>query len=135
MITTTNINKNLPKSEQYDLLLEQILAITFEEKDLIANLSNICALLKYEMGWFWVGFYHVKEDELVLGPFQGPVACTRIKRGKGVCGSSWHRNETIVVANVDLFEGEEGIAPGQACVFYSKNNNGFKVLGGGWITK
>ena len=105
MIKTTSINKELPKSEQYDLLLEQIKAITFGEKDLIANLSNICALLKSEMDWFWVGFYHVKEDELVLGPFQGPVACTRITKGKGVCASSWERNETIVVPNVDLFEG------------------------------
>ena len=105
LISTTNIDRELPKSEQYDLLLDQIKAVTFGEKDLMANLSNICALFKYEMNWFWVGFYHVKEDELVLGPFQGPIACTRIRKGKGVCGSSWERNESIVVPNVDLFEG------------------------------
>ncbi len=105
MIATNNIDKELPKKEQYKLLLEQVKAITFEEEDLIANLSNVCALLKYEMNWLWVGFYHVKGNELVLGPFQGPVACTRIKKGKGVCGSAWERNETIVVENVDLFEG------------------------------
>jgi len=105
LISTTNINKELSKREQYVLLLEQINALTFGEKDLIANLSNICALLKFEMNWFWVGFYKVKKEELVLGPFQGPVACSRIKKGKGVCGRSWERNEIIIVPNVHLFEG------------------------------
>lgn len=105
MISTITINKELPKNEQYALLLEQVKAITFGEADLIANLGNICALLKYEMNWFWVGFYHVKSAELVLGTFQGPVACTRIQKGKGVCGSAWLNNETIVVPNVDLFDG------------------------------
>lgn len=105
MITTTTINKSLPKGEQYELLLEQIKAITFGEQDLIANLSNICAILKQEMNWLWIGFYFVKEDELVLGPFQGPIACTRIKKNKGVCGTSWSKNESLVVPNVNLFEG------------------------------
>ena len=105
MITSDNIDKKLPKMDQYNLLLEQVKAITYGEEDLIANLSNICALLKYEMNWFWVGFYHVKEGELVLGSFQGPVACTRIQKGKGVCGIAWERDETIVVSDVNLFEG------------------------------
>ncbi len=105
MITTQTIDKSLPKKEIYQLLLEQITSITSDEEDLVANLSNICSILKYEMNWFWVGFYHVKQNELVLGTFQGPVACTRIKKGKGVCGIAWEKNETVVVPNVDLFEG------------------------------
>lgn len=105
MITTYTIDKSLPKKEIYQLLLEQITAITSDEEDLVANLSNICSVLKYEMNWFWVGFYHVKQEELVLGTFQGPVACTRIKKGKGVCGVAWKKNEPVLVPNVDLFEG------------------------------
>lgn len=105
MITLQTINKNPPKKETYQLLLEQIKAITASEKNLIANLANISSILKYEMNWFWVGVYLVKEGELVLGPFQGPVACTRIKKGNGVCGSCWEENKTITVPNVDLFEG------------------------------
>lgn len=105
MISLQTIDMSLPKKEQYQLLFEQIVALTSGEKDLIANLSNVSAVLKYEMNWFWVGFYQVKDNELVLGPFQGPVACTRIKKGKGVCGSAWEKNETIVVPDVDLFEG------------------------------
>jgi len=105
LITTQTIDKSLPKKEIYQLLLEQITSITSDEEDLVANLSNICSILKYEMNWFWVGFYHVKQNELVLGTFQGPVACTRIKKGKGVCGIAWEKNETVVVPNVDLFEG------------------------------
>ncbi len=72
---------------------------------MIANLANVCAALKEQFGWFWVGFYLVKNDELVLGPFQGPVACTRIKKGKGVCGASWERAEVLVVPDVDEFPG------------------------------
>jgi GAF domain-containing protein len=105
LITTYTIDKSLPKKEIYQLLLEQITAITSDEEDLVANLSNICSVLKYEMNWFWVGFYHVKQEELVLGTFQGPVACTRIKKGKGVCGVAWKKNEPVLVPNVDLFEG------------------------------
>lgn len=105
MITLETIDKKLPKKEVYQQLLEQIIAITTNEKNLTSNLANVCAILKYEMNWFWVGFYLVKSDELVLAPFQGPVACTRIGKGKGVCGSSWAENKTIVVPNVNLFEG------------------------------
>ena len=76
-----------------------------DEPDLVANLANITAALKEQFGWLWVGFYLVKDDELVLGPFQGPVACTRIKKGKGVCGTSWARAETLIVADVENFPG------------------------------
>ncbi|RYE41461.1 MAG: GAF domain-containing protein, partial [Sphingobacteriales bacterium] len=85
------------KEEQYQSLIPQIEALLYGETDLIANLANVCAALKEQFNWFWVGFYLVKDDELVLGPFQGPVACTRIKKGKGVCGASWARQEVIIV--------------------------------------
>jgi len=80
-------------------------ALTSYETDLIANLGNVAAALKEQFGWFWVGFYLVKEDELVLGPFQGPVACTRIRKGKGVCGTSWEQAQTIIVPDVEKFPG------------------------------
>jgi GAF domain-containing protein len=75
------------------------------ENDLIANLANTCACLKEQFSWLWVGFYIVKDNELVLGPFQGPLACTRIGRGKGVCGSSWEKKQSIIVADVNAFPG------------------------------
>ncbi len=93
------------KNEQYQNLIPQIKSLLFGEPDLIANLANITAALKEQFGWFWVGFYIVKEDELVLGPFQGPVACTRIKKGRGVCGSSWDKAATLIVPNVEKFPG------------------------------
>ena len=93
------------KNEKYRLLIPQISALIEGETDLIANISNIIAALKYGMNFFWVGIYFVKENQLVLGPFQGPVACTRIAIGKGVCGTSWQRKETIIVKNVDEFPG------------------------------
>lgn len=94
------------KEEKYEALIPQINGLLYGEKNLIANLANIAAALKEGMGFFWVGFYLVdSEDELVLGPFQGPVACTRIKKGKGVCGSSWQRDQTLIVPNVDEFPG------------------------------
>jgi GAF domain-containing protein len=93
------------KQEQYEGLLPQIQGLVSGEKDLIANVANVCAALKEQFGWLWVGFYIVKHDELVVGPFQGPVACTRIKKGKGVCGTSWQRAETIIVADVEKFPG------------------------------
>lgn len=94
------------KKEKYESLLPQIEGLLFGEANLIANLANIAAALKEAMGFFWVGFYLVdSDDELVLGPFQGPVACTRIKKGKGVCGKSWEDGETILVPNVDEFPG------------------------------
>lgn len=93
------------KQEQYEALVPQIAAILEGEPDLIANLANICGALKEQFGWLWVGFYLVKEDELVLGPFQGPVACTRIRKGRGVCGSSWAEAKTLIVHDVEKFPG------------------------------
>src|SRR5436309_11475127 len=93
------------KEEQYQALLPQIKALTEGEEDLVANLANICGALKEQFNWWWIGFYLVKNGELVLGPFQGPVACTRIKKGKGVCGASWERAETLIVPDVEEFPG------------------------------
>ena len=93
------------KEEQYETLLPQIKALLEGETDLVANLANIAAALKEQFGWFWVGFYLIKENELVLGPFQGPVACTRIRQGRGVCGTAWAKGETIVVPDVEKFPG------------------------------
>lgn len=93
------------KEEQYKGLIPQIKALISDENDLVANLANIAAALKEQFDFFWVGFYLLKEDELVLGPFQGPVACTRIQYNKGVCGSTWAKGETIIVPDVDQFPG------------------------------
>ena len=93
------------KEERYQGLIPQIAALITNETDLIANLANICAALKMTFGWLWVGFYLVKEEELVLGPFQGPIACTRIKYAKGVCGSAWSSAQTLIVPDVDAFPG------------------------------
>ena len=93
------------KQEQYETLLPQISALLNGEPDLIANLANVAAALKEQFGWLWVGFYLVKQDELVLGPFQGPVACTRIKKGRGVCGKAWADAATLIVENVEKFPG------------------------------
>lgn len=93
------------KEEQYEALLPQIKGLLEGEPDLIANLANVAAALKEQFGWLWVGFYLVKADELVLGPFQGPVACTRIKKGRGVCGSAWAKEETLIVPDVEKFPG------------------------------
>ena len=100
------IDENLTKAERYEQLLPQIKALISDETDTVANLANICAVLKYNMtGFFWVGFYTIKNGELVLGPYQGPVACTRIQLGKGVCGAAALRRETIIVPDVDKFPG------------------------------
>ena len=93
------------KEEKYRSLIPQIESLLDGEKDLIANLANVTAVLKEAFGFFWIGFYFVKKDQLVLGPFQGPVACTRIGFGRGVCGTSWKSKETIVVPDVELFPG------------------------------
>lgn len=100
-----NLNESASKEEKYIALLPQLDALTTGEPDLIANLANITAVLKEVFNWWWVGFYLVKENELVLGPFQGPLACTRIGFGKGVCGSSWKQKETLLVADVEKFPG------------------------------
>lgn len=93
------------KAEQYQSIIPQIKAIVEGEPDLIANLANICAALKQQFGWLWVGFYLVKQNELVLGPFQGPIACTRIAKGRGVCGTAWQQRQAIIVPDVELFLG------------------------------
>jgi L-methionine (R)-S-oxide reductase len=99
------ISTSSEKREKYKTLIPQLEALTSGEPDLVANLSNIAAALKQTMNFFWVGFYLVKDNQLVLGPFQGPIACTRIDFGKGVCGASWKEKKTIVVPNVDEFPG------------------------------
>jgi GAF domain-containing protein len=99
------ISATTGKKERYSTLLPQLDALTAGENDLIANLSNIAAALKQTFDFFWVGFYLVKDNTLVLGPFQGPIACTRIGFGKGVCGTSWKEKRTIVVPDVDAFPG------------------------------
>jgi L-methionine (R)-S-oxide reductase len=100
------------KAEIYQSLIPQIKGLLDGEPDLVANMANVCAALKEQFGWLWVGFYLVKADsknseesELVLGPFQGPVACTRIKKGRGVCGAAWQRSETLIVPDVEKFPG------------------------------
>jgi len=93
------------KEEQYQSIIPQIEALIQGEDDLVANLANVCAALKEQFNFFWVGFYLLKSDTLVLGPFQGPVACTRIAKGKGVCGSAWAQEETLIVPDVEQFPG------------------------------
>ena len=93
------------KVEKYQSLAPQIKALIEGEDDLTANMANVCAALKFGMDFFWVGFYLIKDNQLVLGPFQGPVACTRINKGKGVCGTSWQKSEVIIVDDVDQFPG------------------------------
>lgn len=93
------------KEDKYLILLPQINGLLAGEEDLIANLANVSAALKETFGFLWVGFYLVKGEELVLGPFQGPIACTRIRKGRGVCGTAWAKAETLVVPDVDAFPG------------------------------
>lgn len=99
------INQTLDKESKYKNLLPQIKSLTEGEENIIANLANICAALKQTFNFFWVGFYLVNNNELVLGPFQGSIACTRIAFGKGVCGTSWKEQKTILVEDVDKFPG------------------------------
>ncbi|MGY4536598.1 L-methionine (R)-S-oxide reductase [Mucilaginibacter sp. UYNi724] len=105
MAEDLQITTSASKDEQYRSLIPQIAALLDGETDLVANLANIAAALKEQFKWFWVGFYLVKQDELVLGPFQGPVACTRIAKGRGVCGTSWAKAETLIVPDVEDFPG------------------------------
>ena len=93
------------KQERYEALLPQIKAVIEDESDLIANMANVAAMLHETFGFWWTGFYRVVGEELVLGPFQGPMACTRIKKGRGVCGTAWQQEETQVVPDVDKFPG------------------------------
>ena len=93
------------KEEKYALLYKQIAAVTENESDTIANMANVAACLWETFHFWWVGFYRVKDSELVLGPFQGPLACTRIRKGRGVCGTSWAEARTIIVPDVEQFPG------------------------------
>jgi len=115
MAEDLNLSNSLSKQGKYEELIPQLKALITGEDDLIANLANISAGLKEAFDFLWVGFYLVKSGELVLGPFQGPVACTRIKKGNGVCGVSWEKAKTIVVPDVEKFEGHI------ACSSHSKS--------------
>lgn len=117
--------------EQYQSLIPQIEALITGEEDLIANLANISAALKEQFGWLWVGFYLVKKDELVLGPFQGPIACTRIRMGRGVCGTAWQQAKTLIVPDVEKFPGHiacSSLSKSEIVVPLFKNNEVVGVL-------
>jgi GAF domain-containing protein len=119
------------KKEVYQSLLPQIKALLEGEPDLVANLANTCAALKEQFKWFWVGFYLVKDDELVLGPFQGPIACTRIKKGRGVCGSCWQQATTLIVPDVEKFPGHiacSSLSRSEIVVPIIRNNEVMGVL-------
>ena len=127
MAETLALDTTLTKAEQYRQLLPQIEALTTGEPDLVANLANTAAALRQAFGFFWVGFYLVKGEELVLGPFQGPIACTRIRRGKGVCGTSWANAATILVPDVEAFPGHI------ACSSDSKSEIVVPILNNGLV--
>jgi GAF domain-containing protein len=119
------------KEEQYEGLLPQIKGLLQGETDLIANLANVCAALKEQFNWLWIGFYLVKKDELVVGPFQGPVACTRVKKGRGVCGTSWAERKTIIVPDVEKFPGHiacSSLSKSEIVIPVFKNNEVIGVL-------
>ncbi len=129
MAEDLSILKEASKEEKYISIIPQIKALLEGENDLIANLANISAALKEQFNWFWVGFYLIKDDELVLGPFQGPVACTRIKKGKGVCGSSWQQEKILMVPNVDEFPGHIACASASKSEIVLPIYSGGKVMG------
>lgn len=119
------------KAEQYESLIPQLRGLMEGETDLTANLANVAAALKEQFKWFWVGFYIVKSGELVVGPFQGPVACTRIKKGKGVCGTSWAQAATIIVDDVEQFPGHiacSSLSRSEIVVPVIRNNEVVAVL-------
>ncbi len=105
MAQELHTNNALSRKDQYALLLNQLTALITEEADLIANLANIASALHTTFDFLWVGFYRVIGEHLVLGPFQGPIACTRIQKGRGVCGAAWASSKSILVPNVDEFPG------------------------------
>lgn len=121
------IPESATKAEKYEAILPQIEALISGEPDLYANLANISAALKEAFDFFWVGFYLVKENQLVLGPFQGPIACTRISLGKGVCGTAWQEGKTMLVPDVDAFPGHI------ACSSASKSEIVIPVFKGGLV--
>ena len=119
------------KRDQYESLIPQIKGLLEGENDLIANLANSVAALKEQFGWLWIGFYIVRDNELVLGPFQGPVACTRIKKGKGVCGTSWAQEKTLIVPDVERFPGHiacSSLSKSEIVVPVIRNGNVVAVL-------
>jgi L-methionine (R)-S-oxide reductase len=119
------------KAEIYQSLIPQIKALLQGEPDVIANLANVTAALKEQFNWLWVGFYLVKQDELVLGPFQGPVACTRIKKGRGVCGASWQQATTLIVPDVEKFPGHiacSSLSKSEIVIPVLQNNEVIAVL-------
>jgi len=122
------IDKNISKEEKYKQLIPQVEGLLSGEKDIIANMANVSAALKETFDFWWVGFYLVKENQLVLGPFQGPIACTRIPFTKGVCGACFTKKETIIVPNVDEFPGHI------ACSSATKSEIVLPVFSGGEIT-
>jgi GAF domain-containing protein len=122
------IPESATKSERYETIIPQIEALIKGEPDLYANLANISAALKEAFGFFWVGFYLVKDEQLVLGPFQGPIACTRINPGKGVCGTAWVEKKTLLVPDVEAFPGHI------ACSAATKSEIVVPVFKGGEVT-
>lgn len=126
------ISENLSKEEKYKELLPQLKALISNETNIIANMANISAALKEVFNWWWVGFYLVDGDELVLGPFQGPIACTRIKFGRGVCGTAWKEQRSILVPDVDKFPGHiacSSVTKSEIVVpLFNSNNDVFAVL-------
>ena len=119
------------KAEQYQSLIPQVKALLEGEPDKVANMANVVAALKEQFGWLWVGFYIVKDNELVLAPFQGPVACTRIKKGMGVCGSSWARAKTLIVPDVEKFPGHiacSSLSKSEIVIPVIRNNEVVAVL-------
>ena len=131
MTEEINLPKNANKEEIYKALLPQVKALLSGEEDLVANMANMAAVLKEAFGFFWVGFYIIKKGELVLGPFQGPVACTRIQKGKGVCGKAWETGETQLVPDVNAFPGHiacSASSQSEIVVPVSKGNEIIAVL-------
>lgn len=117
----------MTKTERYEQLEAQIAALTAGETDAVAVLANVCAAIHHEMGFFWTGFYMVRGDELLLGPFQGPVACFHIGFGRGVCGTAWQRRQTVVVDDVELFPGHI------ACSSLSRSEIVVPLMAGGEV--
>ena len=119
------------KEEQYKMLFPQIQSLIGNETDMIANMANMAAALKQTFGFFWVGFYIVRDNQLVLGPFQGPIACTRIKPGRGVCGTAWSEARTLIVPDVDKFPGHiacNSASRSEIVVPLKKNDSVYAVL-------
>lgn len=131
MAESLYIPTDADKASKYEAILPQIEALITDESDLTANLANISAVLRESFGFFWVGFYLVKGDQLVLGPFQGPIACTRINLGKGVCGTAWKENKTQLVPDVNAFPGHiacSSASKSEIVVPFSKNGKVAGVL-------